>query len=470
MTTKHAAMPVSLQEAILSLLAFDGPHGAAVAVQVNADHFDGLFRDAAQAILGYRKKYGKPPGRQHLIGLLDRLTGGGRGQLTKRMLETLAASEGRLNVEYVASRAHGFVRGQIIKAALYEATDRYVAGEDEAMVPDVEQILYAALRSRQDTLDAGTFLSDKKRALAFLIDQPSPVPLGIPLLDQFGVGILPKELLLYIAGKGTGKSWFAVNCGRSALNHKLRVVHITLEMSEARVVQRYYQSFFAIAHKPDAFWRATLESDSLGRFTRFKKEMETPELNFKHPKIEGQLRHFMDMWGTRFDHLVVKEFATSSLTMGALYGYLDFLEMTHKFIPDVLIVDYPDLMQIKRDNKRIELGGLYEELRGLAVRRNMCVIAPTQGNRLSLKAKTVGGHMVSEDVTKINTADNVLTYSQSEGERKMGLARLHIEHARNVETGLTVILAQSYATGQYCRDAKLLNENYWTQLGVEVEA
>jgi hypothetical protein len=60
---------------------------------------------------------------------------------------------------------------------------------------------------------------------------------------------------------------------------------------------------------------------------------------------------------------------------------------------------------------------------------------------------------VSEDITKVQTADVVMTYSASSDERKQGLGRLLLEHARGMEDKLYCMIAQNYAMGQFCVDA-----------------
>jgi hypothetical protein len=72
--------------------------------------------------------------------------------------------------------------------------------------------------------------------------------------------------------------------------------------------------------------------------------------------------------------------------------------------------------------------------------------------------------MISEDISKAFTADTVLTYSQTEQEEPLGLARLHVEYARNEARGQTVLLAQSYATGQYVLESALMRQEYWARL------
>lgn len=459
-------LPNSLQEAVLAVLAFDQKHGALISAQVQPEHFDGAYNDVATAVLAYRKRYNKAPGRAHLENLFSRAKVAPSDPKThalRRMLFNLATQAEGINAEYVASRTQDFVRAQNLKSALLAANERYMQGGDE-LVDEVEQILYGALKSKQTTLDAGTFLNDTTKAFAFLNRLEDFCSLGIPELDRLEIGLIPKQLLLYIAPKSTGKSWFSVHAGRQGLLQKQKVLHVSLEMDETLVVPRYYQSFFGIAKRPDSFTKAEFNLDDLNRLTGFKVGRLTPKFSFSDPDIRKILRAKVQHWGARFGRLVVKAFPSGSLTVPQLVGYLDYLELTHNFIPNVLIVDYLDLMRQDIGNLRASLTKTVVDLRGLADKRNLAVVAPTQSNRSGIGAKKVSSTNVSEDIGKVFTADTVLSYSQTEEERKFGLARLTVEHARNAETGACVLLAQSYATGQYVLESAALNNTYWERL------
>lgn len=456
----------SLQEAVLAVLAFDDRFGALVVGQVLPENFDGLYHDVASAVLAYRRRYSKPPGRSHLEDLFSRAKLDPSDRKThalRRLLVTLAGQAENINAEYVAHRAQDFVRQQNLKTALMAANERYRQGGDDA-VSETEGILHSALRFRQTTLDAGTFLNNVDKALEFTTRQEDFYSLGIPQFDRIGVGPAPKQLFLYIAAKGSGKSWICVHAGRQGLMQKARVVHVSLEMDEARVLSRYYQSFFGIARRPDAFTQATLELDELNRFTGFKLRKAKPRLDFADPQIKKILRAKIKHWGARFGRLVIKGFPSGTLTMNQLRGYLDYLELTHKFIPTMLIVDYPDLMRQDSDNLRASLSKTFVELRGLADERNLALVVPTQSNRAGIGAKRVSSTNVSEDIGKVFTADTVVSYMQTDAEKRLGLARLMVEHARDTETGAYVLISQSYATGQYVTDSASLQSVYWDRL------
>lgn len=453
----------SLQESILAALVFDEKAGAVIAGQVLPRHFDDTYREIAEKVLGYRKRFGRPPGRAHLDDLFSKVLEAGRTPRLRRMLFSLAELAEGLNGDYVISRTQEFVRGQQLKSALIEANSRYEQGGD-GLVPDVEGIFSKALRFRAQTLDAGIFLNDTSRSLGFLDHDEDGISLGIKELDQAGVMLRPKEMILYIAGKGTGKTHSCVNVGVEALLQRQKVLHLSLEMPEDRLTGRYYQRLFGAAMKPDKFDKTTLEFDKLGRLAGFRTRSTTPKWDFSGSNAKRELRKRLKPWGTRLGRLVVKHFPSGSLTMQQLEGYLDFLEMNEKFIPTVLIVDYPDLMAQDGKNLRISLGQTFVQIRGLLSARNMAGYVPTQGNRGSIKASKVSSDMVSEDISKVHTADNVITYSRTEAEKRLGLARLHVSNARYGPDGATIIITQAYHIGQYVLQSASMQNAYWDRL------
>jgi hypothetical protein len=89
------------------------------------------------------------------------------------------------------------------------------------------------------------------------------------------------------------------------------------------------------------------------------------------------------------------------------------------------------------------------------------LVAASQGNREAATSKLVTGEMASEDYSKIATADNVITYSQTLQEKALGLARIFVSQGRNDEDKFVSLITQSYATGQFCLDSTLMLSDYW---------
>lgn len=76
----------------------------------------------------------------------------------------------------------------------------------------------------------------------------------------------------------------------------------------------------------------------------------------------------------------------------------------------------------------------------------------------------------AEDFSKIGTADCAITYSQTAAERQLGLARLFVSNARTDEDKFTILIAQAYATGQFCLDSLRMMDSYWDQIRAAVGA
>lgn len=460
----------SLQESVLAVLAFNNKYGALVAAQVTPENFDGIYNQIAAPVLNYWRRYNKAPGDAHLESLFSRAKldpGDRRTHALRRALVNLASYSESVNAEYIVNRTQDFVRTQKLKSALLAANERYAQGGENA-VPEVEGILNSALKFRQQTLDAGTSLLDVTKSSIFLEKEEGARSLGIPALDRYNLGPTPKRLLLYIAPKNSGKSWFCVHVGRQCLLQGDKVLHITLEMPEHEVQTRYYQSIFGIAAQKELLMRPVLKFDELERLIGYKSSRFRPKLSLADNNIKSVVRNKVARWGNRLKRLRIKEFPSGSLTMGTLQGYLDYLERIEKFVPNVLIIDYPDLFNIdRRGEYRLALGRIFVELRGLGAERNFAVVTPTQSGRDSIGAKRVRSSQVTEDISKVFTADTVLTFSQTAAEATRGLGRIAVEHARSAPKGQEVLIAQSYATGQYVTQSAVMTSDFRNSLNEE---
>ena len=158
----------------------------------------------------------------------------------------------------------------------------------------------------------------------------------------------------------------------------------------------------------------------------------------------------------------IREFPTGSLTINDLRAYLDTLEQVEHVVPDLLIVDYADLMKIDGANLRIDTGIIYRELRGIAMERGCALVTASQSNRSSADAKWVREGDIAEDWSKVMTADTILTYSQTVDERKLGLGRIFVAAVRDENDKWACLITQNYQMGQFCLDSIRLDDDvYW---------
>lgn len=452
----------ALQENVLTLLCFDEEAAKIIRNSIEIEVFESsIYRDIASHAIDFLDLFGTAIG-EHLPDSLETVLKGddrAKARIYEKTLSNLYQAKDEVHSDYVISQLNGFVRQQNLKGGLTEAVKLVKEGK----VEEAETVLNTVLNRRISSFDPGQFFiaNSQRDILSFMDSINQSIPLGIHALDKYGIGPVKKEMLLFIAPAKRGKSWALIHCGKYSLIHRQKVCHITLEMSEDRVKQRYIQSFFSITKRESEIEYPIFEVDSRGIMSSIDfTEVERPTFN-----DDGIRSYILDkmkklrMFTT--PRLVIKEFPTGTLTVSALKAYLDTLEHLHKFVPDVLIIDYPDLMRIDGANLRIDTGSIFKNLRGIGVEREMAMVVATQGNRSSADAKLVTDSHVAEDYSKIATADNVITYSQTPSEKKLGLARLYVSNGRNENDKFTVLISQSYTMGQFCLDSALINNEYF---------
>ena len=134
--------------------------------------------------------------------------------------------------------------------------------------------------------------------------------------------------------------------------------------------------------------------------------------------------------------------------MSELNAFVDNLEAAEEFVPDLMILDYADLMKMgstKDTDHRIEVGKIYKELRGFAVARNIMLATASQVNRAGAAAQgKIDITHISEDFSKIQTCDTAIMVSATEAQRNAGIARLFVGVARNAEDKFEVLIEQDY--------------------------
>lgn len=453
----------SLQENVLTLLTYSEKHAPIIRGVVDVSLYGGPYKIVALRIYDYIDRYKKPPG-DHLPDILsEKLEGENKREaaLYADVIESIHAQKDKINTVYVMSQIETFVERQSLRNVAIDLA-KALQRDTEESLEEAKALISTATKQSLSVFDPGTRLSNKAKALEFLDITEGSLPTGIPELDKRGFGPTRKELWLFIGNTKAGKTWGLIQLGKMALMHRVRTVHISLEMSEARCSQRYLQALFAISKRKETFNSVKFERDSLNRITGFEDVRTQPRLSFDDPKIREKLERKIDKWSLRMlDNIIIKQFPTGSLTISQLKAYLDNLESTEKFVPDLLIIDYPDLMSISKDNYRLGIDEIYKDIRGIAVARNLAVAVVSQSHRSAAKAKQVGADNVAEAYSKISHADTVLTYSSTVHEQKLGLARLHVAGGRNDQDKITIIISQNYGTGQFVLDSTLMVGNYF---------
>jgi len=464
-------LPNNLQENLISLLCFDDANGKIIRGTISVALFEGEYKEIAQKAYNFIDNYKQVPG-EHIADLFAEFLEAhdDKAKLYDHILTNLFIvqedlKQGDVNIQYIMDQLAVFVRRQEIKDAIMQSA-QLLQNNDPDALDEIDTILTNGLKGRLQVFDSGTFIRDTDKSLEFLEANSETFPTGIPEFNDHCVGPARKELFLFMAPPKRGKTWALINFGRRVIQARLKVCHVTLEMSETRMAQRYLQNIFAISKRDAKTLEMFFKRNPDGTFLDLDLQTVNSKLLFSDPQIRRKLINKINRktYRSLVDRLVIKQFPSGSLSVTQLTAYLNLLEEREKFIPDLLIIDYPDLMAVDINNFRHSIGHIFVKLRGLAVERNIALVTATQANRSGASAKQVSDINVAEDFSKIATADSVVTYSQTEAESQYKLARLYVSNGRNDEDKFTVLISQNYNIGQFVIDSIKMDKNYWGKL------
>ena len=306
------------------------------------------------------------------------------------------------DLDFVKEESLKFCKNQEIKKAIVESVDLLKKGHYD----EIKKRIDAAMKAGADKDIGYEYLTGI--AERYTDNVRNTMPTCWPLInDLAGGGFGKGELIIFVAGPGGGKSTAMMNIGAHILKKGLRVVHYTMELTEAYVSQRYDAVITGIATQ------------------NLKYHIEDIEHELK--KIEGEL--------------IIKYYPTKTASVSSLKAHLDKLILQGKK-PDIVIVDYADLLRSNsksgRDSLHQELENIYEDLRGLAGEYEVPVFTASQANRSSAESDIITGEQVASSFAKIMIGDFVISLSRKVTDKIAGTGRWYVIKNRFGPDGLTL--------------------------------
>ncbi|MCI0550999.1 MAG: hypothetical protein L0287_08590 [Anaerolineae bacterium] len=461
-------LSTTLQENLITLLAHDVEYGRIIKGMIDTELFEGDYRLIAERCVEFWKVNNTCPGAHTADIVADILENkkDPRANVIRNILLAMLRLSENINKIYVMNKLREFVRLQQTKLTIRDVAER-VQSKQEQSLQEVEDILNEFLRSKNVAFEAGSVLADYDKVITYIQSQHTEFSTGIQHLDERGITPARTEMMMYLAPAKSGKSWFLINVGKANMLARKKVVHITLEMSEELVMQRYYQALFAVPKRDIPVTIPKLDVDDNGKLEAISSEEVEPDFNLMDPFAPTELETRAQLLGARFCNVRIKRFPPRTLTMNKLRAYLDSLEVMEHFVPDLLILDYIGIVKTDPKNHRISLGHAAEEFRAVLIDRNIAGVTAHQVSKEGSKRSHVTEQHVAEDWSMIFTADCILTYSRTTQEKKLGLARVAVTNARTEEDKFSVVISQAYSIGQYVIESATLSPNYYELLDDE---
>ena len=320
-------------------------------------------------------------------------------QTVVEQLKSVYLQVGSEDLPYVKKEYLTFAKNQKVKDALLKSVDLLKAGNYDKII----DTMMAASKVGVEN-DLGLDYIDNFELIMEDVKRNS-VSTGWDVIDELMDGGLgPGELGVVMAPSGIGKSWFLSKIACSAVQAGMNVLHYTLELSESYVGQRYTTILTGIQ-------------------TSEHKERKD-EIIRKIKNTSGRVR--------------IKYYPPQFASAKTLSAHIEKLKASG-FNPNLIIIDYADLLKSgsNRDGLYAELGGIYEELRGLSGETGIPIWTATQTNRAAIDHEVIQADSVGDSYKKVQTADFIMSVSRKTKDKLSNTGRIHIVKNRFGPDGMT---------------------------------
>jgi replicative DNA helicase len=400
---------IGFQIKVLSALLTDKKFLVNINDILSDDYFDNsAHKWIVKETLKYFYKYHSTPTLEVLKTELKKIDNDVLQVSVKEQLrEAYQSSEDDL--EYVEEEFSNFCKNQQLKKALLNSVDLLKAGDYDS----IRGMIDNALKAGQDKTIGHEYNKDVESR--YRENHRLTVPTPWPILNEsLQGGLGGGDFGLIFGNPGGGKSWALVALGGFAVKMGYNVVHYTLELGEDYVGRRY-----------DAFFT----NISVSKITEHKDAVQTVTY---------------DLPG----NLVIKEYSPGQATISTIESHIEKCK-TLGFKPDLVIIDYVDLLSSKRRSvdKKQEIDDIYISTKGLAKQLNLPVWSVSQVNRSGAKDNIIEGDKAAGSYDKMMVTDFALSLSRKKEDKVNNTGRFHIMKNRYGGDGMTYMASVDTSTG-----------------------
>ena len=301
------------------------------------------------------------------------------------------------DLEFVKQETIEFCKNQVIKSAIMNSVDLLERGQYD----DIKKLIDEAMKAGAERDLGHVYIEGIEERLTKSVRDTIKTSWD-SINDVMDGGLGKGELGIIVAPAGIGKTWFLQTIATSAVKEGLTVVHYTLELNQSYVGLRYDTIFSGVPTANIKFYKDDVKK--------------------KISKLTGKL--------------IIKYFPTKSASVQTLASHLKQIEL-QGIIPDLVIVDYGDILKGVGTEKRFILENVYEDLRGMAGEYEVPVWTASQANRSSLEEDIIDASKVAEAYSKVMIADFVASVSRKVQDKIANTGRFHVIKNRFGPDGMT---------------------------------
>ena len=408
---------IGFQTKVISALLTDKPFLQNVNDILTDEYFSNTAHKwIVNEVLKYYSKYHCNPTMDVLKVELKRVENEVLQLSIKEQLKEAYRSSDESDLTYIKEEFTNFCKNQQLKKALLNSVDLLKAGDYDS----IRTLVDGALRSGQDKNIGHEYNKDIESR--FTEDERKPIPTPWKIFNEMIQGGLGEgDLGLIFGNPGGGKSWTLIAMGAYAVQLGYNVIHYTLELGETYVGRRY-----------DAF---------------FSRVPVDKIKNYKEKVLEA----ITELPG----NLIVREYPMGRASISTIESHIKKC-IDLDFKPDLIIIDYIDLLSSKRTNRerKDEIDDIYTSTKGLARELKLPIWSVSQVNRAGAKDSIIEGDKAAGSYDKIMIADVALSLSRQKKDKVNGTGRFHFMKNRYGMDGMSFNAKVDTSTGHI----EILNE------------
>jgi len=401
---------MTIETNILSQLIHSEQYARKVLPFLKEEYFQTITdRLLVTKIKEYMEKYNVPPSKDALYIELENTDSLSEADYsnTVSQVEQLKQDDD-VNEQWLIDKTEEFCQEKAVYNAIMESIHIIDGKNKNKTKQAIPQVLSEALAVSFDNHIGHDFIEDYQQRFDFYHHKEERVPFDLDYMNRITKGGLPrKSLNIILAGTGVGKSLAMCHFAASNMMEGKNVLYITMEMAEEKIAERI---------------DANLLNVKVDELVNLPKDMYDKKIDDLRQRTPGRL--------------IIKEYPTASAHSGHFRHLINELKIKRNFTPDIIYIDYLNICSSSRTkaiggtiNSYTFIKAIAEELRGLAVEKNVPIVSATQTTRSGFSNSDVGLEDTSESFGLPATADFMFAIINSDEMEQLG--QLMVKQLKN---------------------------------------
>lgn len=412
-------------------------------------------------------------------------------------LSSKYSEEQSINSDYVRDNAFNYFKLRELEIRTVEAQRLLSIGKVEEAEEQFTQFKKIAYQT------SGWFNPFESKEVFEVFDEDEEGIFRLPGALGHIVGPLERDwFIAVLAPFKRGKTWFLQEMAVRGLFQRLKVVFISLEMKRKNIKERIYKRITGFGSKtgedvflypvfdcelnqtgecerqerrnqiqlraknspkpdfdvdmeyrPCAYCREHFISDY--QLETWYEVIEVPQFEFS--KTKKTVQAFMNMYG---DNLRAISYPRMTASISDIRRDLLLLEQHEQFIPDIIIIDYADILKpVSSKGKKLDdIDDIWKMLASMAAERHCILFTASQGTRGAIYKSDMAQDDLAEWIGKLGHVDLFVGLSQTKEEKHSKIIRVNglVHRHKEIDENLFALMLQQLETGQFSLDSHLI--------------